>query len=96
MLLLPLDWLAPGHGFLVAQPHDVLRGLIAHRLKREAKILRALIRCAPCTIEALLPDVYDDVPTALHAMAQRSLWAHLLKLQDDGAVRCDGDVWCCA
>ena len=96
LLLLPLDWLAPGHGFLVAQPHDALRGLIAHRLKREAKVLRALERCAPCPIETLLPDVYDDVPTALHAMAQRSLWAHLLKLQDDGAVRLDGEVWCCA
>jgi hypothetical protein len=30
--------------------------------------------------------VYDDVPPKLHAMARRSLQAHLLKLRDDGVV----------
>jgi glyoxylase-like metal-dependent hydrolase (beta-lactamase superfamily II) len=33
-----LEWLAPGHGFLVAEPHAVLRALIAHRLRREALV----------------------------------------------------------
>ena len=37
-----LQWLAPGHGFLVDQPHAVLRALIAHRLGREAKVVAAL------------------------------------------------------
>ena len=37
-----LDWLAPGHGFLVDQPHAVLRALIAHRLRREARVRDAL------------------------------------------------------
>ena len=87
-----LEWLAPGHGFLVDQPHAVLRGLIAHRLKREAKVLTAVREFAG-SIDALLPHVYDDVPAALHAVAQRSLHAHLLKLQADGAVRVAGQTW---
>ena len=88
-----LQWLAPGHGFLVARPHDVLRGLIAHRLRREAKVLRALQRHAPCTVDTLLPEVYDDVPAALHGVSARSLLAHLLKLRDDHVAACEAEVW---
>jgi glyoxylase-like metal-dependent hydrolase (beta-lactamase superfamily II)/8-oxo-dGTP pyrophosphatase MutT (NUDIX family) len=88
-----LQWLAPGHGFLVAAPHDVVRGLIAHRLKREAKVVSALLAAGPAPVEALLPQVYDDVPTALHAVAQRSLLAHLQKLQAEGRARCENEGW---
>jgi glyoxylase-like metal-dependent hydrolase (beta-lactamase superfamily II)/8-oxo-dGTP pyrophosphatase MutT (NUDIX family) len=94
LLDVPLDWLAPGHGFLVAQPHDALRGLIAHRLRREAKVLAAWPAADVAAIDELLPRVYDDVPATLHAMARRSLLAHLLKLQQDGAIRrLDEDRW---
>ncbi|MBX3635993.1 MAG: MBL fold metallo-hydrolase [Rubrivivax sp.] len=84
-----LQWLAPGHGFLVAEPHAVLRALIAHRLKREAKVAAALARLGPAPLAQLLPAVYDDVPAALHPVAARSLTAHLLKLRGDGAARED-------
>ncbi len=88
-----LEWLAPGHGFLVADPPAVLRGLIAHRLRREAKVLAALRSTGPADLDALLPRVYDDVPGALHPVAARSLHAHLLKLQVDGVAQLDGHVW---
>ncbi len=92
-----LDWLAPGHGFLVAEPQAVLRGLIAHRLKREAKVLAALRAHGPGAVEALVEAVYDDVSARLHGVAQRSLLAHLLKLQAEGvARRGDGDRWSAA
>ena len=40
---------------------------------------------------ALLARVYDDDKPQLHAMALRSLRAHLLKLRDDGvAVESEG------
>jgi glyoxylase-like metal-dependent hydrolase (beta-lactamase superfamily II)/8-oxo-dGTP pyrophosphatase MutT (NUDIX family) len=95
LLDVPLDWLAPGHGFLVAQPHDVLRALIAHRLRREARVLQALQALGPAPIDTLLPAVYADVPAALHPMARRSLLAHLLKLQGDGTARLEaaGALW---
>jgi glyoxylase-like metal-dependent hydrolase (beta-lactamase superfamily II)/8-oxo-dGTP pyrophosphatase MutT (NUDIX family) len=86
----PLQWLAPGHGFLVAQPGEVIDALVAHRLRREAKVLAALT-AQPQPLEALLPRAYDDVPVALHGVAARSLLAHLLKLQGEGrAVEGEG------
>ena len=88
----PVDWLAPGHGFLVARPQQVLTALIAHRLKREAKVLAALMP-EPEALESLVQRVYDDVPAALHGVAQRSLLAHLLKLQGEGAAAFDGRAW---
>lgn len=93
LLDVPLDWLAPGHGFLVAEPHAVLRALLSHRLKREAKVVAALQALGAASMDALLQRVYDDVPAALHPMARRSLLAHLLKLQADGAAVATGEVW---
>ena len=87
-----IEWLAPGHGFLVAQPHAVLAGLIAHRLRREAKVRNGLA-ATPASMEQLVLQVYDDVPQALHTMAQRSLLAHLLKLQADGMAVCEEQGW---
>lgn len=81
-----LDWLAPGHGFLIDAPHAVVRKTIAHRLGREAKVLAALTT-APQAEAALLASVYADTPVALHGVALRSLRAHLLKLQADGRAR---------
>jgi glyoxylase-like metal-dependent hydrolase (beta-lactamase superfamily II) len=88
-----LEWLAPGHGFLVAQPQAALQGLIAHRLRREAKVLAAVQSLGPARLIDLVPRVYDDAPAVLHAVAARSLLAHLLKLQGDQRVTEDGDRW---
>jgi glyoxylase-like metal-dependent hydrolase (beta-lactamase superfamily II)/8-oxo-dGTP pyrophosphatase MutT (NUDIX family) len=89
-----LEWLAPGHGFLVAHPHSVLRALIAHRLRREAKVVAALQRQAsPAGAKALVPAVYDDVPAALHGLAERSLLAHLIKLEGDGRAARQAGLW---
>jgi glyoxylase-like metal-dependent hydrolase (beta-lactamase superfamily II) len=91
-----LHWLAPGHGFLVARPHEVIRALIAHRLRREAKVVDALAATdatGAATLDALLPLAYADVPPALHPVARRSLLAHLLKLEADGAAVDVGEGW---
>ena len=85
-----LEWLAPGHGFLIDQPHAVVDKTIAHRLGREAKVLAALqAQAGPTSEAALVAAVYADTPKALHAMALRSLRAHLLKLRTDGRASCD-------
>jgi glyoxylase-like metal-dependent hydrolase (beta-lactamase superfamily II)/8-oxo-dGTP pyrophosphatase MutT (NUDIX family) len=81
-----LDWLAPGHGFLMAQPQRAMRAIVAHRHRREAKVLAAVRDLGPASTEALLATVYADVPERLHAMALRSLTAHLFKLRDEAAV----------
>lgn len=93
LLDVDLDWLAPGHGFLMAEPRQVLEGLIAHRLHREALVLQAVARLGPAPVGALREQVYTGIPPVLHAMAERSLLAHLLKLQAEGRVRASEAGW---
>jgi glyoxylase-like metal-dependent hydrolase (beta-lactamase superfamily II)/8-oxo-dGTP pyrophosphatase MutT (NUDIX family) len=88
-----LEWLAPGHGFLIGQPHAAVRRLLAHRQQREDKVLAALRAAGAATIAALLPTVYDDVPAERHAPAARSLLAHLQKLEAEGKAQDDDGVW---
>lgn len=84
LLALDIAALAPGHGHVIATPHDEVRRLIAHRLKREQKVFDALARRHPATIDELVPLAYDDVNARLFPIARRSLHAHLLKLERDG------------
>jgi len=90
---LDLDWLAPGHGFLMAEPRAAIEAIVAHRLRREAKVVAALGELGPVPAERLLGAVYADVPQHLHAVAMRSLTAHLLKLRDDGAAIESAGEW---
>ena len=88
-----LDWLAPGHGFLMAQPRRAFQAIIDHRLRREAKVVDALRELGPAAADALLPRVYDDVPQRMHAMAMRSLKAHLFKLRGEARATEQGECW---
>jgi glyoxylase-like metal-dependent hydrolase (beta-lactamase superfamily II)/8-oxo-dGTP pyrophosphatase MutT (NUDIX family) len=86
-----LEWLAPGHGFLMHEPRKAIEHVIAHRLRREDKVHGVLRALGEARIEAILLQVYDDVPERMHAMALRSLRAHLVKLRDEGrAVEAEG------
>jgi len=78
--------LAPGHGYLIGEPHREARRLIRHRLAREAKVVSAVSRLGAPTLEELVLEVYDDVQPRLHAVAMRSLAAHLGKLAAEGRV----------
>ena len=93
--LLPLDleWLAPGHGFLMAEPRKAIEAVIAHRLKREGKVVAALAELGPAEPERLLAHVYADTPKHLHPVALRSLSAHLLKLRDEGRAAESAGRW---
>ncbi|MFD2451155.1 MBL fold metallo-hydrolase [Ideonella paludis] len=86
LLTMALRWFAPGHGFLMAEPHAEVRKLLAHRRAREAKVLAALQASGPSTAVALVPAVYGDVPVQRHGIAARSLTAHLLKLAGEGVI----------
>ncbi len=90
---LDLAWLAPGHGFLMTEPRRAIEGIVAHRLKREAKVVDAMHALGPATAEALLARVYDDVKPQLLGVAMRSLRAHLFKLRDEGRATERGAHW---
>jgi len=83
--------IAPGHGYLVGAPQKEIRRLIAHRLAREEKVVNALVKIGPASIEELLPLVYDDVPARIHRWAARSLTAHLDKLTAEERVQASGE-----
>jgi glyoxylase-like metal-dependent hydrolase (beta-lactamase superfamily II) len=84
LLALDLAALAPGHGHVIEKPHDEVRRLVAHRLKREQKVFDALTRKNPATLDELVRFAYDDVSDRLHPVARRSLHAHLIKLAREG------------
>ncbi|HEY7889380.1 MAG TPA: MBL fold metallo-hydrolase [Steroidobacteraceae bacterium] len=88
----PLDYLAPGHGTLIPEPREAIQLLIQHRLHREAKVLAALTPL-PLALPTLVRRVYNDVSPQLHALAERSLLAHLLKLEAEGRARRKSDGW---
>jgi glyoxylase-like metal-dependent hydrolase (beta-lactamase superfamily II) len=93
LLVTDLNALAPGHGTLMSAPHEALCALLAHRLNRESRVFEALSPDAPAPLGRLVKRVYSDVPRGLHALAERSLLAHLLKLETDGRARRDGQQW---
>ncbi len=90
-----LDWLAPGHGFLMAEPARAINHIIAHRQRRETKVLGVLRSQESIGEVELLARVYDDVAAPLHSAARRSLLAHLFKLRDEGVASESNGLWCC-
>lgn len=86
--------LAPGHGYLLGEPRMQAERLVRHRLARESKVRLALQAAGGrASLKTLLSHVYDDVPAALHPVAQHSLQAHLDKLIEDAEVSCSGDCY---
>lgn len=90
---LSLSRIAGGHGDVLEEPHDAIARLIEHRLQREAKVVDKLKARPSSTLAGLVVFVYDEIDPSIHGVAQRSLLAHLLKLEADGVVARDGDRW---
>jgi len=80
----PIQVIAPGHGELIEDSRAEIEHLVAHRLRREAKVLAGLGELGECDTDALVERVYDDVDPSLHPWAKLSLEAHLIKLEREG------------
>ena len=85
--------LAPGHGEIIHYADRAIDWIIEHRLERELKVVDALIANPNLTTRELVPHVYKDVDKRLYGWAERSLLAHLLKLEADGAAKCAAERW---
>jgi glyoxylase-like metal-dependent hydrolase (beta-lactamase superfamily II) len=90
---LPLAALAPGHGGLMPGAVTEIDRVIAHRLARETRLVRALGARGVATLDDVLPEVYDDVPASLHVYARYSLLAHAVKLVEEGRAHLEDDVY---
>jgi glyoxylase-like metal-dependent hydrolase (beta-lactamase superfamily II) len=85
--------IAPGHGAVFKNPYEVIDWIVRHRLERESKVLAALESHGGLTSTQLVPFVYADVDKDRYAWAERSLLAHLIKLQRDGRAINTTDLW---
>jgi hypothetical protein len=81
-----------GHGPAIANPYEKVDEYINHRLERETRILDA-VRAGASTPKEIVATVYTDVSPKAHAMAERAVLAHLQKLEADGLIAGNDDVW---
>ncbi|MEZ4385184.1 MAG: MBL fold metallo-hydrolase [Nannocystaceae bacterium] len=88
---LGLRALIPAHGPVITSPGELLARYITHRLMREAKLVAALDG-GPLPRQELLARVYDDAPRYLWPLADRSLEAHIRKLEGEGRLHRHGGV----
>ncbi len=85
--------LLPGHGELIDDPERVIDWIVGHRREREEKVVAALAANPGLTPRDLVPHVYQDVDRELHGLAERSLLAHLIKLEEEGAAVRAANRW---
>lgn len=87
-----LTHIAPGHGDIISDPQALIKKTLLHRQQREDKVWDAL-GSTPERLDQLVKRVYDDVPEFLHGVAQLSLQAHLIKLQEEHRAQFDLEGW---
>lgn len=88
--------LYPGHGPIVLDARTKLDEYASHREDRERQVL-GLLGEGPRTIPDLVATIYADHPVEVHALAARSVLAHLVKLESEGRAerkgKADGATW---
>jgi endoribonuclease LACTB2 len=82
----------PAHGAPIEEPSLLFRHYVAHRLAREAKVLRALA-AGEGDLEVLVARAYEDTPPALWPIAKLSLASHLDKLAREGRACLRDGIW---
>jgi glyoxylase-like metal-dependent hydrolase (beta-lactamase superfamily II) len=83
----PIELICPGHGPWIEDPAAKLAEYVEHREMRERRLIAALER-GERSREALLAEVWDDVPAEVRPAAAMVMQAHLDKLVAEG--RFDG------
>jgi glyoxylase-like metal-dependent hydrolase (beta-lactamase superfamily II) len=84
----PIELMCPGHGPWITDPTAKVAEYIEHREMRERRLLAALDR-GERSREALLDEVWDDVPAGLRQAAAMVMEAHLQKLEAEGRLPAD-------
>ncbi len=83
---LPVGTLNPAHGPVMPDGPGKLDEYLAHRAWREEKVVAALWTLGSATLEAVVPQAYDDVQAFVLPVAERSTNAILDKLEREGRV----------
>ena len=86
------DVFLPGHGPALPEPRNLVREMLTHRAMREQAIQRKLTQ-GPADTYVLMDALYSQVHTRLRRAAERNVLAHLLKLEQEGKVQREGELW---
>lgn len=84
--------LYPGHFAPREDAGEWIAWYLAHRLEREEQILDALA-AGTRSIPEIVAEAYRGYPSELHPIAERSVLAHLIKLEGEGRVEGADGVW---
>ena len=76
-----IDFILPAHGYAIGKAKTAIAQLKAHRLKREAKIMRVMTSLPDGTLDDWVPLAYDDVDERIWPVAKRSLLAHVERIR---------------
>ena len=76
-----IRFILPAHGYVLGFATQAIAQLKAHRLKREAKVVAAMRARPDGGPEDWVPLAYDDVPPRMWPLAQRSLIAHVQRIE---------------
>jgi endoribonuclease LACTB2 len=84
--------LLPAHGDPIDDPAALIRRYLEHRRMRERQVLDAL-EAGVASVDGIVERIYVGLSDPLVRMARESVLAHLVKLQDEGLARREGEVW---
>jgi glyoxylase-like metal-dependent hydrolase (beta-lactamase superfamily II) len=79
-----VEFILPAHGYVLSQARRVIARLQAHRLAREAKIIRAIQAQPDGSPQDWVRLAYADTPATLWPIAERSLLAHVERIHSLG------------
>jgi len=76
-----IEFILPAHGYVIGSALDAIAQLKAHRLNRETKVIAAMQAKPQGELAEWVELAYDDVPPRMWPMAQRSLLAHVQRIE---------------
>ena len=86
------DVYLPGHGPPLRDPRGLVREMLTHRMIREQAIARKLSD-GPSDTHSIMNALYSQLNPRLRNAAERNVLAHLLKMEAEGKVQREGEVW---
>jgi glyoxylase-like metal-dependent hydrolase (beta-lactamase superfamily II) len=81
-----------GHGAPLPQPQSLVRAMLVHRGGREAAVL-SVLGAAPRSPMGIVDALYTELDSRLKRAAERTVLAHLLKLEGEGKAVREGEDW---
>lgn len=86
------DVYLPGHGPALREPRTLVQEMLTHRMIREQAIAKKL-QDGPANTYTIMDSLYSQINPRLRRAAERNVLAHLLKMEKENKVVCEGEIW---